>query len=495
MSVSTGLTTRLVGTLALVTLALVTLPACGSNAPGYTPYVGFDLGGPGLPTDAGPGSDGGRKDTGAAGDGVAVDGAADAAAGTPDGSASDGGAGSPDSGTPDAGGPDTGAGTPDTGAGTPDAGTPDSGTPDTGTPDAGAPDATWDTGNPNTNTPDAGPSDVPWGSAEDVAPYDAGQFNYGDVQNTGGGTGSGGAGLCIPKISQLNLEDIKKGGKVDIIWWIDTSGSMGQEAKYLNSNLNSFANFIANSAIDYRVILIGKSIGSIKVCVGPPLGGANCSGGPKFLPVQEYISSKNGLDRIIQTYPKWKHFLRKDAVKNFVAVTDDNAYKSATWFISQLQSIGADQFKKTKDVPHGFINHSIVGYPSKSQCSTLASVGTVYLDLTAKTKGEKFKICEQNWAPIFQKLAKSVIESVKPACTQKIPLPTGVSNGKGVTVNYVAEDDYFNVPPTANNSCPASGVGYTLDNPNNPKNITLCPKSCDLLNGGGNIQFDFGCFL
>ncbi|HAN31722.1 MAG TPA: hypothetical protein DCQ06_09020 [Myxococcales bacterium] len=199
----------------------------------------------------------------------------------------------------------------------------------------------------------------------------------------------------------------------------------------------------------------------------------------------------------MQTYPKGKQFLRKDAVKNFVAVTDDNSSTqwSSTWFINELQKLDAAMFQKSQDVQHGFIFHSIVGYPNKSQCSTLAQVGTVYLDLTTKTKGEKFKICETNWAPIFQKLAKSVVENVKPPCIHKIPLPAGVKTAQGVTVNYVAQDDFFNVPPATGNLCPANGVGYTLDNPQDPKQITLCTKSCDLLKGGGNIQFDFGCYL
>ena len=475
---------------ALVSLAF----GCGSNAPAYTPFaIGGDATVP--PGDVGTGADGQLTTPGddavAATDGASTgggDGTSASDTSAADGAgAADGGATVTDGGSTD---PQDGGGVQDSGA--QDAGVQDSGVKDSGVQDTGVKDTgTW-------AAPDTGqPEDVPWGSSADAKPFDAGPINYGDVKNTGGNTGSGGAGLCTPKISQLPLEEIKKGGQVDIIWWIDTSGSMGQEAKYLNQNLNSFANFIAGSAIDYRVVLIGKSIGSIQVCVGPPLGGPGCSGGPTFLPVKEYISSKNGLQRVVQTYPKWKSFLRKGAVKNFVAVTDDNSYGqyNANWFISQLQNLDATMFQKTQDVQHGFIFHSIVGYPNKSQCSTLASVGTIYLDLTAKTKGEKFKICETNWAPIFQKLAKSVVENVKPPCTHKIPLPLGVKSAEGVTVNYVAQDDFFNVPPAKGNICPASGVGYTLDNPADPKKITLCNKSCDLLKGGGNIQFDFGCFL
>ncbi|MCO4762962.1 MAG: hypothetical protein KC502_15710 [Myxococcales bacterium] len=451
-------------------ISFLVLDGCGTSSPGNAGFFSFNDGGLTVPSDGASGSPDGaakdtanRPDTGAADSGPTSSG---------DGTSANNDTTLVDADTSEAQ-TDTSGAQGDTGGGATDTALVDSGS-------STAPDVT---------------SDVPWGSEPNTPAYDAGQYNYADVQSTGGNTGSGGAGLCIPKISQLNLKEIKAGGKVDIIWWIDTSGSMGQEAKYLNSNINAFATFIAASNIDYRVILIGKSIGSIKVCVAPPLGGPGCTKGPKFLPVQQYISSKNGLDRIISTYPLWKGFLRKDATKNFVAVTDDNSYKTSSWFIAQLQKLDAAQFKKTKEIPHGFVHHSIVGYPSKSQCKTLASVGTVYLDLTAKTKGVKFKICETNWAPIFQQIAKGVINTAKPACTHKIPLPVGMSNAKGVTVNYVAQDDFFNVPPAGNNSCPGNGVGYTVDNVNHPTKITLCTNSCNLLNGGGNIQFDFGCFL
>lgn len=88
-----------------------------------------------------------------------------------------------------------------------------------------------------------------------------------------------------------------------------------------------------------------------------------------------------------------------------------------------------------------------------------------------------------------------MVSTAKPPCTHAIPLPASISSAKGVTVNYVAEDDFFNLPPAQNNACGASGINYTMDNPANPTKLTLCSKSCNLLKGSNNIQFDFGCNL
>ena len=292
---------------------------------------------------------------------------------------------------------------------------------------------------------------------------------------------------------ELGLEEKKIGGKVDIIWWIDTSSSMGQEAKYLNDNINAFATYIANSKVDYHVVLIGKNSGDIKLCVAPPLGGVSCGAGPKFLPIQSYIASNNGLTRLVQTYPQWKGFLRSDATKNIVAVTDDNSDKTATWFIDQLQKLDPVQFEQTPDVPYGFINHSIVGYPSQAQCATLADVGSVYLELTAKTKGVQFKICETDWAPIFEQLAKTVVETAKPGCDYTVPWPATVSKGSPFAMRYFAADKTFDVWPAPDNQCPPSGDGYVLDDVANPTKVTLCESSCSGLNGGGNVQFVYAC--
>ncbi|MCO4764048.1 MAG: hypothetical protein KC502_21235 [Myxococcales bacterium] len=449
--------------------SMVLFAACSSNA-GTNNYGGggfYDLGGPGLPTDTGGRS---RPDGSVQQDG----GTGQADTGAADGTASqDAGGTVVDAGVTDSSVADSGV--QDSGATVEDSGTPDTTAQDTGTPDSGAPDT-------------AKADDVPWGTGADAQPYDAGQYNYTDVKNTGGNTGSGGAGLCIPKISQLNLEKIKTGGKVDIVIFVDTSGSMGQEAKYVSNNLNAFGSYLASKALDYRVVLLGKSTGCCKLTITPPLG----NNPAVFKHVNKPVYSLDGLKRIIDYYPDYKSFLRADATTNFLAITDDESIiMKSTVFEQKLTALNNPAFNA------GYVFHSIVAYGpmAKKGCSTGARIGHQYLNLTAKTGGVKAPVCDSNWSKIFNDIAKGVVKTAKPPCTHAIPLPAGTSNAKGVNVNYVAEDDFFNVPPAKNNVCSGTGLGYTLDNPNNPKKVTLCSKSCNLLKGGGNIQFDFGCSL
>jgi hypothetical protein len=285
-----------------------------------------------------------------------------------------------------------------------------------------------------------------------------------------------------------------KGGGVDMIWFIDTSGSMTAETVWVQQNLNAFAQYIGTQNIDYRVILIGRKSGTsaLKVCVPPPLAGPNCSDGARFRHVDQYVNSHDGLDQTINTYPKWQDFLRKDATKNFIAVTDDNAAKSAAWFKDALAKLTNPGFSA------GFVYHSIVAYgdvPTKG-CDTGAKTGQIYLELTAETKGFQFKICEKDWSSGFSSLAQGVAASAKPPCSYTLPDPGG---GKEINPNY-ALVSYTNdsgklvymTKTDGKDQCSSSSLGWYFDNPSKPTQVILCPDTCSALDGG-KIFIDFGC--
>ncbi len=188
---------------------------------------------------------------------------------------------------------------------------------------------------------------------------------------------------------------------VDIIWFIDTSGSMVEETRNLNANLNRFASTLAMSGLDYRVIMIGtRGTGSLQVCVPPPLAGAGCSDGPRFRHVNSNVASTNGLQVVVSTYPSWRDFLRPTSQKFFVAVTDDESSMPANTF--HTTASGWPGFT-------GYVFNSIVGYESRADCPTLARRGGVYLDLTARTMGDRARVCATDWSGIFTSFAMGIV--------------------------------------------------------------------------------------
>ncbi len=292
-------------------------------------------------------------------------------------------------------------------------------------------------------------------------------------------------GACVA----TEAEATNKFLPVDIIWFIDTSGSMDFETKTVQSNLNAFAKMIAGTVLDYRVILIADPS---DICIIPPLGGAGCKDGPKFMHVKKSVGSDDGLEKLISTYPSYQKFLRKDSLRHFVAVTDDESDKSASWFKSKVAALTNPGF------PKGFIFHSIVAYGPIIWigCLTGAKVGNYYLTLTKDTGGTKAKVCETNWNPIFAALAKSVVANTKVPCAYSIPSPGAgkTVDPKKVNVSYTPPGGKATTIPKVANAaaCPASGAGWYYDNDLSPKTVHLCSGFCKSL-GTGKVKVLFGC--
>jgi len=121
---------------------------------------------------------------------------------------------------------------------------------------------------------------------------------------------------------------------VDIIWAIDSSGSMTQEIATVEAELNDFADSLANAGSSGRLHLIAdRGIESLELCVDPPLGGNNCTdnapqfyqydtnGGVNGLPM---VHSSNALGRIMQQSPTWIPRLQPNSYLAFIVTTDDD---------------------------------------------------------------------------------------------------------------------------------------------------------------------------
>jgi len=172
----------------------------------------------------------------------------------------------------------------------------------------------------------------------------------------GGGTGggividSGGDGAIPPDAAcdlQTYTATLTK-APVDVIFVLDNSCSMSGEMTAIENNINqNFAQIIASSGIDYRVIMIGEhgpASSDQSICIGPPLGGKPCSGvtantPPSNNPPVFYHYDANDVEswdawcKMLDWYKKpdrynmapggWSEWLRKGALKTFVMVTDD----------------------------------------------------------------------------------------------------------------------------------------------------------------------------
>jgi hypothetical protein len=269
---------------------------------------------------------------------------------------------------------------------------------------------------------------------------------------------------------------------VDIIFVVDNSCSMTNEVTAIQNNINvNFANIIAASGVDYRVILIADygTTGSESLCINPPLSGAPCpspvpeNGTPTNNPPVFFHYDKGNVEstdswcKMLDWYDKpdthnlaptgWKEWLRADAFKAFVEITDDRAACSTpgTWsyndgndpttaaataaqFDTDLLARDPLQFGTVDK--RNYIWYSIVGvignpaspdqsYPPTdpivtSICNTAVNAGQGHQAVSQLTGGLRFPVCEgSGFDAVFQEIAKGVIEGAKVACEFPIPDP------------------------------------------------------------------------
>jgi hypothetical protein len=284
---------------------------------------------------------------------------------------------------------------------------------------------------------------------------------------------------------------------VDIIWAIDTSGSMDEEADTVEDELNDFSTFIEGAGIDHRVVLIGDAVD-----VQPPLGG-----GPRFRHVNQHVGSTNALELIVSTYPQYQDFLRSDAVKHLVVVTDDESAWSAGQFNSQLAMLGAPGM--TDYTFHAVCSEEAVLFSPPPPFPTVTGActgglgggdaknpGLTYIDMVEATGGVWHSICTSDWAPIFDAVAEAVtISSTLPCAYDIPPPPQGQSlDPELVNLAFTPSGSTTELIPQVASAGACSGEGWYYDNAAAPTRILVCPATCGQFGGtGGSVDIQFGC--
>jgi hypothetical protein len=299
----------------------------------------------------------------------------------------------------------------------------------------------------------------------------------------------------------------------DIIFAVDNSGSMDEEIVFVREQLNAFSQQIIDSGVDVRIILITAPVVDPSVpvpppsifddddddqdngiCIAAPLGSGTCpadSSPPRYLHVPVEVKSHDALNLFVETYSQWQPQLRPEATKTFVVVTDDNAEDepnhTAAGFTQSVASLD----------PVQFANWSFSGIYCFSECPDAAEIGTVYQDLVAQTGGVGGDLCLQDFAPVFDALARSVIGASVLDCEWALPPPPAGEkfDSERVNVEYTAAgatQSVFHVG--AAQECGADGGWYYDDNAA-PTRLLVCPSTCEAFKADISARLDvlFGC--
>jgi lariat debranching enzyme len=337
----------------------------------------------------------------------------------------------------------------------------------------------------------------------------------------GGGSIVGGAGGSMPvedACAAVAQQASQKVLPADIIWAIDTSGSMSEESDFVQNKLGAFAGGIFSLGIDVHVALIaepqappicilGICIPNDGICIPAPLGSGQCpkdTNPPFFLHDTSTVASTDALNVLLKSYSNWKQVLRPEATKTIIVVTDDDA-TSAPYAKSGFPDGAKGAAKKFIDdftaldpvMLKGWKMNSIFSF---TNCPSAATPGETWAELVSQTNGVKGDLCTQDFQPIFNDMAKAIVAGAKPLdCHWSIPpAPVGQElNASKVNVKYTSgtgqEQDIYYVD--GQSKCDPQKGGWYFDDPVTPTQVVVCPTSCNTIQGDkdGKIDLLFGC--
>jgi len=336
----------------------------------------------------------------------------------------------------------------------------------------------------------------------------------------------------------------------DIIWVVDNSSSMSAEIENVRLGLNAFAEFIDTSGIDYRVIMLSKrGMGAsgtrYSICVPPPLAGDDaCGNGPRFFHSNIDILSTQPLEQILGTLGQttgyragdsrggepWRDWLRPEASKMFVVVTDDNARMSKTLF-ENFRGAGAPHVlippappgsppewrnpvpgsSASAYLPPGILQPEWGGLFDRYKMSgiygyacTAVDTGPTYTEIITATGGVRADICAPptTWGTFFESIATEVVRATRISCDLAIPAPPAGLMFSPSRVNVEVRAGAIAMPLRKTigglSGCASLPNGWYFDSDDAPTRVLLCPAACDLAQGepgvgDTSVQIQFGC--
>jgi hypothetical protein len=248
---------------------------------------------------------------------------------------------------------------------------------------------------------------------------------------------------------------------VDVIFIVDTSGSMVEEIAATEHNLNAnFAAILDREGVDYRVVLVGDHGRSdalaLRICISEPLSGGSCVPVPerphnneRFRHYSTVVSSLDSLCVLLDGFDEpdvfglaplgWSGFLREGALKVFVEVTDDGvgcaSARAATVFPmgddpaliaesfdAELRFLAPHQFEDAGARDYRF--YSIVGLSRAAEpdealvtepCASAETAGLEYQALSVLTSAMRYPVCEgMSFPEAFHAIASEVVKDALP---------------------------------------------------------------------------------
>jgi hypothetical protein len=356
----------------------------------------------------------------------------------------------------------------------------------------------------------------------------------GATSGAGGGPGlnvggDGGAPACAAESLAAELQP----KPIDLVMVVDTSGSMESASNAVEQNINEkLADILGQSGLDYRVIALATYGAGEALCVGPPLGGADCQNPPPkpantshFYHYDKGTGSGSLLAAVLAWYDApdnsgaapngWSAWLRPGSQKVFLVFSDtesaSNDPAAGDAFDAQLLMKDPAAFGTAADRTYVF--HSIIGLAQSSPaaapwlptdplvsgtCTGMGDdlgAGKSLQQVSILSGGLRFPVCEyDSFDVVFQTIADSVVEQAVIACDIPFPEPPDgeTIDPSTVQVKYTPSDG-----GAAISMSQVSGLADCQPNAFyvEAETIHLCEQACSALQSDAKAKLDvlYGC--
>jgi hypothetical protein len=197
-------------------------------------------------------------------------------------------------------------------------------------------------------------------------------------------------GASIPRTHRTDTFEQAEGIRIDMVFFVDTSGSMSDDAANLAANFDEFLDALLGDGSDFQIIVVTADSGCHNESIITPATAA---------PEAEFEAAVDGpggsfyeaglvvtSNALGKTGPGMcnEGFLRLGVPTISVMVSDEPEQSPQDWsfYVSIMESFAPD-----------VVINGVVGQPN----STCASNGTGYHEAIAATGGVDYDICDVDW--------------------------------------------------------------------------------------------------
>jgi hypothetical protein len=311
----------------------------------------------------------------------------------------------------------------------------------------------------------------------------------------------------------------------DVIWAIDTSGSMNASFPAIQQALTTFSDKVVAAGLDAHIILLAGAGGGLSatqgLCVPAPLGSGNCgpaasAGGsavdsnePGFLHLDLPFGATAGMATLLDNHAGYKHLLRPNARTQLV-LTEDGAppmtAAAVTEHVEGRTSATTTPAWSPGLMPGGYQWNGVICKDGTGTGTCLFAFGLpqTTLDLIQQSMGLVGNLDDAGkagapdpFAALLDKLAETVIVGARVSCDYAIPAaPPGQSFDRTrVNVVYTSGATTQVIPRAPEGVECMSDQAWKYDDELSPTRVVLCPEACTLVQGdaGAQVSVRFGC--